>query len=469
MCGIVGIYQKNSEPVASDLATLALFAEQHRGQESCGIAWVKGSRIELKKDMGLVNNVFTHEVLAGMKSRSAIGHVRYPTQGGCTLENAQPHLVETLSGPRYALAGNGDLINYGRLKNELHRMGIYLTTSNDGEAIAKLLVYLLEKERVDIVSAVHSLFSQLEGAFSTVFLTPEEMIAFRDPYGIRPLIFGEVENGWAIASETCALDVLRAVNIRELEPGEIMIFSQSGFDSFKTDARFFRTEGHPGPAHCVFELIYFARPDSYQFNEKVYEVRRRMGRILAGYDDFMPDCVVPVPDSSNFIAQGYAEASGAPLEFGLIRNHYVGRTFLKPQQMFRDESVKQKFNPLSGFFKGKRIVLVDDSIVRGTTLRKIISMIRGAGAREIHMRIGSPPVKHPCFYGIDTPTYEELIANQLSVREIGDCIKADSLKYLELDDLKRVVRDTDNHCFCCFDGNYPVGSPEKYNVAGDER
>jgi amidophosphoribosyltransferase len=410
--------------------------------------------------MGLVKEVFTPEALAGMKSHSAIGHVRYPTQGGCTLENAQPHLVETLGGPLYALASNGDLMNYPRLRTELGRQGIYLSTTNDGEAIVKLLVFLIENERANVVSAIRSLYSQLEGAYSTVFLTPEQMIAFRDPYGFRPMTVGELTDGWAVSSETCAMDVLRATNVRELEPGEIMIFSASGVKNFKTDARFFRAEQHPNTAHCVFELIYFARPDSYQFGKYVYEVRQQLGGTLAGYDDFVPDCVVPVPDSANFIAQGYAKASGAPFEMGLIRNHYVGRTFIKPQQTFRDESVKQKFNPLTGFFRDKRVVLVDDSIVRGTTLRKIVSMIRGAGCREIHLRIGSPPVRHPCFYGIDTPTYEELVANQFSVEEIKNRLQVDSLKYLAIEDLKRIVNDCGNHCYCCFDGKYPVGTPE---------
>ncbi|MBN2432660.1 MAG: amidophosphoribosyltransferase [Acidobacteria bacterium] len=460
MCGIVGIYLKNSAPEAGDLTALGLFAQQHRGQESCGIAWCDGSHLQVRKGMGLVKEVFTPEVLTGMRSHCAIGHVRYPTQGGCTLENAQPHLVETLGGPLYALASNGDLVNYPRLRTEMGRLGIYLSTTNDGEAIVKLLVYLLEHEKANTISAIRSLYSQLEGAYSTVFLTPEQLIAFRDPYGIRPMNVGELPDGWAVSSETCAMDVLRATHIREVEPGEILIFSPSGMKSFRTDARFFRSEHHPGTAHCVFELIYFARPDSFQFGQYVYEIRQQLGAALAGYDDFVPDCVVPVPDSANFIAQGYAKASGAPFELGLIRNHYVGRTFIKPEQTFRDESVKQKFNPLTGFFRDKRIVLVDDSIVRGTTLRKIVSMIRGAGAREIHLRIGSPPVRHPCFYGIDTPTYEELIANQYSVAEIRERLQVDSLKYLALEDLKRIVTDRGDHCYCCFDGKYPVGKPE---------
>ena len=458
MCGIVGIFTPGRTN-ASDQASLALFAEQHRGQESCGIAWADGDRLRLNRSMGLVKEVFTVEQLAGMKSSLAVGHVRYPTQGGATIENAQPHLVETLAGPRYALASNGDLINYPRVREELLARGVHLSTFNDGEAIIRLMVYLMERDGLSPVSAIQSLFSQLEGAFSTVFLTPDELIAFRDPYGFRPMSMGEIDGGWAVTSETCALDVLRAANIREIEPGEIVIFRPRGPESIRTDARFFRQEQREGTAHCVFELIYFARPDSLQFGKRVHEVRRLIGRTLASYDDFVPDCVVPVPDSANFIAQGYAEASGAPFELGLIRNHYVGRTFIKPVQSFRDESVKQKFNPLAGFFPGKRVVLVDDSIVRGTTLRKIVRMIQGAGAKEVHVRIGSPPVRYPCFYGIDTPTFEELIANTMSLEEIRGHLQADSLKYLKIEDLKAIVDNGRTFCSCCFDGQYPVGTP----------
>lgn len=458
MCGIVGIYTPN-RPDAAQQAAAALFAQQHRGQESCGIAWADGQRLRLHKRMGLVKEVFTPETLAGMKAGAAIGHVRYPTQGGVNLENAQPHLVETLSGPHHALVSNGDLINYAWLRQEMTRLGIHLCTANDGEAIARLLVYLLEVERLDPETAIRRLFSQLEGAYSTLFLTPREMIAFRDPYGFRPMIVGQFENGYAVTSESCALDTLRASNIREVAPGEILFFRPDGITSIQTDAAGFRTGQRAGTAHCVFELIYFARPDSFQFGRRVYEIRRQIGQTLATYDDTPPDCVVPVPDSANMMALGYAQESGATFEMGLIRNHYVGRTFIKPAQIFRDESVKEKFNPLAGFFQDKRIVLVDDSIVRGTTLRKIVRMVKGAGAREVHLRIGSPPVRYPCFYGIDIPTYEELIANKKKVDEIRAFIQADSLKYLELGDLLRIVRNGVDFCSACFGGEYPVGTP----------
>jgi len=458
MCGIVGIYTHQRRDIPEQ-ASLALFAEQHRGQESCGLAWAEDGRIRLLKAMGLVKEVFTSDVLAGLHSHCAVGHVRYPTQGGATLENAQPHLVETLNGPRYALTSNGDLINYASLREELNRNHVYLASRNDGEAMIRLLVHLLEREGMNPVAAIQTLFTQLEGAFSTVFMTPDEMYAFRDPYGFRPMLLGELEDGWAVTSESCAQDILRTTNIREVEPGEILVFRPTGMTSIRTDARFFRGDRRPGTAHCVFELIYFARPDSFQYGKQVYRIRQRIGQTLAGYDDFTPDCVVPVPDSSNFIAQGYSEASGAPYSMGLIRNHYVGRTFIKPVQQFRDESVKQKFNPLAGFFTGKRVVLVDDSIVRGTTLRKLVRMIRSAGAREVHVRIGSPPVKFPCYYGIDTPTYEELIINQINQEQLRIHMEADSLKYLELKDLLGIVENGSQFCAACFDGRYPVGTP----------
>lgn len=466
MCGISGIFFSDNKQVAPDLAALALFGEQHRGQESCGVAWSDGQRLHYHNGMGLVKEVFNPARLEKLKGPAAIGHVRYPTQGGSTLINAQPHLIETLSGPHYALASNGDLINYQVLAEELRGRGIFLKSTNDGEVIARLLVSAMERDRLDVVDAVRLVMSRLQGAFSTVFLLPDRMVAFRDPWGFRPMMMGKLDGGWAVTSESCALDVLRATEIREVAPGEILVFDREGVQSFQSDVTSLREPVHTGEAHCVFELIYFARPDSFQYGKRVYETRREIGKVLATYDDFVPDVVVPVPDSSNFIAQGYAQQSGAPFEFGLIRNHYVGRTFIKPLQTFRDESVKQKFNPLSGFFDGKSVVLVDDSIVRGTTLRKIVRMIRRAGAREVHVRIGSPEVRYPCFYGIDTPTREELIANQMSVEEIRDHLGATSLRYLRIEDLRRVMANDQDFCFACFDEAYPVGVPPRKEPAG---
>ncbi|MBP7865467.1 MAG: amidophosphoribosyltransferase [Acidobacteria bacterium] len=457
MCGIVGIFSREGRLDAAERAALALFGEQHRGQESCGLAWSDGEGIQLHKSMGLVKEVFTPAVLEPMKGHLAIGHVRYPTQGGATVDNAQPHLLETLAGPCYALSSNGDLVNYREIRKELERKGVFFRSRNDGEAILRLLAYLMEIECQSLISAIETCFTQLQGAYSTVLLTPHGLTAFRDPYGFRPMLLGEIEGGWAVTSESCALNILRARNIREIAPGEIVDFREDGVRTHRGNVAFFRNAQHPGTAHCVFEHIYFARPDSQQYGRRVYDVRREIGRRLAAGDAFTPDCVVPVPDSANFIAQGYAEAAGAPFAFGLIRNHYVGRTFIKPQQTFRDESVKQKFNPLAGFFEGKSVVLVDDSIVRGTTLRKLVRMIKGAGAREVHLRIGSPPVRYPCYYGIDTPTFEELIANQLSLEDLGRHLEADSLRYLSLGDLLAAAKNGGVYCDACFTGDYPVG------------
>ncbi len=457
MCGIAGIYLKDGEN-APDIVSLALFSEQHRGQESCGVSYVKDGRIFLHKGMGLVKEVLHPELLKDFRSNVAIGHVRYPTQGGATLENSQPHLIETLKGPIYSVSSNGDLINYHTLRNEMEKLGVHLSTKNDGELIGKFLVHRIEEAKKDVIRAISEIFTIFQGAYSTVFLTPKMLIGFRDPFGFRPMFFGKIKNGYAITSETCAMDILRAKEVREIKPAEIVIVDKDGVEFINTDVKNLR-KGRGHFAHCIFEMIYFARPDSFIFGEYVYKFRKRIGRILASYDDFKPDCVVPVPDSSNFIAQGYAEGSNTPFEMGLIRNHYVGRTFIKPVQSFRDESVKQKFNPLKDFFMGKNVVLVDDSIVRGTTLRKIVRMIRGAGAKEIHIRIGSPPVKFPCYFGIDTPTFEELIANRMEIGDIEKYIEADSLKYFRIEDFKKLVGNIGDFCKACFDGKYPVGNP----------
>ncbi len=456
MCGIVGIYCVNDLEDAPEKVALALFGEQHRGQESCGLAWSDGAGVHLHKSMGLVKEVFTPAVLETMRGHIAVGHVRYPTQGGATVDNAQPHVLETLAGPCYALSSNGDLVNYEETRHYLESRGVFFRSRNDGEAILRLLVYQLEIEGKPLLQAIEYAFTHLRGAYSTVFMTPKGLTAFRDPYGIRPMLFGEIDGGWAVTSESCALNILRARNIREIEPGEILEITPEGCRSHRSNAAGYRQPGHTGAAHCIFEHIYFARPDSYQYGRRVYDVRRQIGRLLASRDNFVPDCVVPVPDSANFIAQGYAEQSGAPFSFGLIRNHYVGRTFIKPQQTFRDESVKQKFNPLAGFFEGKRVVLVDDSIVRGTTLRKIVRMIKGAGAGEVHVRIGSPPVRYSCYYGIDTPTREELVANQVTLEELRERLSADTLRYLDLSDLLDAAANGSVYCDACFTGNYPL-------------
>ncbi|MBN2461598.1 MAG: amidophosphoribosyltransferase [Candidatus Cloacimonetes bacterium] len=452
MCGIFGIYNNTR---AAELATLGLFAEQHRGQESCGMAVNDGITIKLRKKMGLVKEVFRPEKLIDLQGDIAIGHVRYPTRGGASEYNAQPHLVETLSGPSYALTSNGDLVNYAEAREVLESKGVYFASTNDGELLLKYIVYEVEKRGTSIPEAICRMMKYVKGAFSSVLATKEEMFIFRDPYGFRPLTYGELENGSiVVASESCALDILFPRWQKEVLPAEIITVSRNGITTMKNDPMEYRSTAND--RHCIFEHIYFSRPDSYIFDENVYLIRQRIGCLLAEDDDVKADLVIPVPDSSNFMAMGYAKKRGLHFELGLIRNHYVGRTFIKPEQTIRDETVYQKFNPLPNFFQGKSIILVDDSIVRGTTIRKIIKMIRNAGAGEIHLRIGSPPVKYSCYYGIDTPTSEELIANSKEIDEIRSYINADSLKYLSMEQLKRAVSKPEDYCYACFNGDYPV-------------
>jgi len=454
MCGIIGIYNHDR---AAELATLGLFAEQHRGQESCGMAVNDGKTIRLRKKMGLVKEVFTSDKLENLKGRIAIGHVRYPTRGTSSVYNSQPHIVETLSGPSYALSSNGDIINYAETREYLESKGVYFASGNDGELLLKYIVYHVEKENFTIIDAIKKLMLNVKGAFSTVLATKTEMILFRDPYGLRPMSYGKTKDGAiAVASESCALDILYMDWHKEVEPAEIIVINTDGVENIKNDPNEFRATDTD--KHCIFEHIYFSRPDSINFGHKVFDVREQIGAELAKSDDgtIFPDVIVPVPDSSNFIALGYAKQNNIPFELGLIRNHYVGRTFIQPEQTIRDESVYQKFNPLPGFFDGKKVVLIDDSIVRGTTIRKLVKLIKNAGASEVHIRIGSPAVRFSCFYGIDTPTSEELIANRMTEDEIRDYTGADSLKYIPIENLMKSVNDPQNYCTACFSGDYPV-------------
>jgi len=456
MCGIVGYFSQSGRN-AVEQTILALYAEQHRGQESCGIAVTDGKTIKMHKALGYVKEAFSAEVIERMPGFGAIGHVRYPTRGTTDVEMAHPYIIETLGGPIYAIATNGDIVNYDEVALELQSKGVYLSSKNDGELIGRFIVYYHERQGLEISQAIQLVKKRIRGAYSAVFLTRENMYVFRDMHGFRPLLIGRVGNDYAIASESCALDILRVEEMREVQPGEIVVITPKVIYDIQPDnGLFWGTQLFPKSHHCVFELIYFARPDSYQFGEYVYAVRQKLGAKLASYDDFNADVVIPVPDSANFIALGYAQEKGIPFNMGLIRNHYVGRTFIKPNQFVRDESVRQKFNPLKDFFTDKSVVVVDDSIVRGTTIRKIVRMIRGAGAREVHLRIGSPPVKFSCFYGIDTPTREELIANNMSIEEIREYIGADSIKYLKIEDLRECVQQAENFCYACFTGNYPV-------------
>ncbi|MDA3813572.1 MAG: amidophosphoribosyltransferase [Candidatus Cloacimonetes bacterium] len=452
MCGIIGIFGSEN---AANMATLGLFAEQHRGQESCGMAVNNGTTIKLRKKMGLVKDVFTPEKIKNLEGNIAIGHVRYPTRGASAVYNSQPHIVETLSGPSYALSSNGDIINYREIRTLLEGEGVYFASGNDGELILKYIVYHVERENYTVTDAILELMKNVKGAYSTVLATKTEMYLFRDAYGLRPMCYGKTkDSAVVVASESCALDILYMDWIKEVNPAEIIVVNNDGITNIENNPNDFRVT--KTNKHCIFELIYFSRPDSVIFEENVYEVREKIGAVIAEDDDIDPDVVVPVPDSSNFIALGYAKYKNKPYEMGLIRNHYVGRTFIKPEQTIRDESVYQKFNPLPNFFKGKVVTLIDDSIVRGTTLRKITKLVRKAGAKEIHLRIGSPAVKNSCYYGIDTPTREELIANNKSVDEIRKYIGSDSLIYLSIEQLERAVEKHENYCYACFNGSYPV-------------
>lgn len=453
MCGILGIYNHEN---AAELCALGLFAEQHRGQESCGMAVSDGKVFRLRRKMGLVKDVFDPQKMSYLRGHIAVGHVRYPTCGAANAFNSQPHVVETLAGPCYALASNGDVVNYWELRKQLEEKGVHFASDNDGELLLKIIAYEVEKNKMPIPDAIKLLMKKVRGAYSTILATRTELYFFRDPLAIRPMIYGQMENGTAvIASESCALDILDAEALAEVPPAGIMMVDANGFHDFPNDPDLYRST--KTCKHCVFEHIYFSRPDSYEFGENVFEVREAIGAKLADADDDIdPDVVVPVPDSSNFIALGYAKRKKKTFEMGLIRNHYMGRTFIKPEQKKRDESVRQKFNPLPNFFEGKSVVLVDDSIVRGTTVKKIVGIIKNQGAREIHLRIGSPPVTHSCHYGIDTPTREELIANRKTIDGIVEFLGVTSLRYLEISALESCV-EADQYCYACFNGEYPIG------------
>ncbi len=453
MCGIIGVFNGNR---AAELAMLGLFAEQHRGQESCGMAVSDGITMRLRKKMGLVKQVFTPELLSELPGSIAVGHVRYPTCGAATEFNSQPHIEEIFAGQSFALASNGDVINYQEIRHALEVEGVHFKSDNDGELILKYLVFQVQERGKSITEAIRSLMKDVKGAYSTVLATRNELYMFRDPQAIRPMVWGKRSDGVVVAaSESCALDILGIREAHEVGVGEILLAYKDKLQIIPdpSENRALRKK----LSHCIFEHIYFSRPDSFHFEENVYQVREALGRCLADIDDTVADMVIPVPDSANFIALGYARSRGIPFEIGLIRNHYVGRTFIKPDQTIRDESVHQKFNTLPHFMDNKRIILVDDSIVRGTTIKNLIRLLKSSGAKEVHLRIGSPQVKFSCHYGIDTPTKEELIANKLSLAEIKEYIGADSLLYLNTELLKKTVKKPEDYCFACFDGNYPVG------------
>jgi len=445
-CGLFGIFDHN-EP--AHLTFLGLYALQHRGQEGAGIVTSDGCKLRLEKEMGQVAEVFNPVNLSRLKGRSAIGHVRYSTAGETGLVNTQPLLIDSYWG-QIALAHNGNLVNAQTLRSELVRQGSAFSTTSDSEVILHLTV---RSSRKSFHDALVEALLKIRGAFSLSLLTAKEMMAIRDPFGFRPLVLGKLGNSKVVASETCALDLIGAKFIREIQPGEILVINQDGLQSlFPFPKR--------KPAHCIFELVYFARPDSIVFGESVYLFRNCLGKRLAKESYVDADIVVPVPDSGVNAALGYASEAKIPFDFGLIRNHYVGRTFIEPRQSIRDLGVKVKLNPVRSLIRGKRVVLVDDSIVRATTSQKIVAMIRRAGAKEVHLRISSPPIISPCFYGIDTPTKAELIASSHSVDEICQFIRADSLKYISLKGMLSCVEGGEERfCTACFTDKYPVDFP----------
>ncbi len=445
-CGVFGIF---GHPEAANMTYLGLYALQHRGQESAGIASSDGEQVRVSRAMGYVADTFNANELGQLPGALAIGHVRYSTAGESRLSNAQPILIDCAHG-QIAICHNGNLVNARELRDELVRQGSIFQSSSDTEVVLHL--YARSKAGSAEEAVIESV-SQAQGAFSLVLLTKDRMIAVRDPHGFRPLALGRLGDAVVVCSETCAMDLIGATYVRDVEPGEVLVVSAEGMRSIKPFP--------PAPlAHCIFEHVYFARPDSYVFGKSVNEVRTELGRVLAREQTVDADVVVPVPDSGVCAAMGYAEQSGMPLRMGLIRNHYVGRTFIQPQSEIRHFGVKVKLNPVRSILEGRRVVLVDDSIVRGTTSRKIVGMVRAAGAKEVHVRISGPPTISPCFYGIDTPRRSELIAATHTLDEITTFLEADSVAYLTLEGLLSAVGEQrSSYCSSCYTGRYPVEFP----------
>lgn len=448
-CAVFGVYGKKN---AAQITYLGLYSLQHRGQESSGIISSDGERVYEHKDMGLVSKVFSERVVERLKGHLAIGHNRYSTTGLTHYANIQPMLVDCKIG-KIAVSHNGNLVNAVGLRAAMEQEGSIFRSTMDSEVV----LHLIAKSRQNTLEEmIAEALVRVQGAYSFVFMTKEKLIAARDPHGFRPLCMGKVDDAWIFSSESCAFDLLGATYIREVEPGEMCVVGAGGMQSIRF------AEAAKPLSKCIFEFIYFSRPDSKVFGENVDKVRRELGRKLADEVPTEADIVIAVPDSSNTIALGFSEASKIPFELGLIRNHYVGRTFIQPMQRTRDWDVRIKFNPVKGVLKGKRVVVVDDSIVRGSTMKKLVSLIRQAGVSEVHLRIGSPPITHSCYYGIDTPTRGELIASKSDVREISDFLGVDSLHYLSLEGLLSCVGDPDDFCVACFDGSYPVSRDGEY-------
>lgn len=444
-CGVCGIFGHKD---SAKLTYFGLYALQHRGQESAGITVSDGNHVQEHKDMGLVSEVFKENDFDKLQGHLAIGHVRYSTTGASNLVNAQPFTANH-RGETFAVAHNGNLVNIRKLRDTLEENGSIFQSTMDSEAV----VHLLAKEccTKSLKDAVHKVACRIQGAYSLLIMTRTHMVAMRDPQGFRPLCLGKLPNGGhVVASETCALDLIEAEYIRDVEPGEALIISKEGIDSSFP-------QGRQKSSFCIFEQVYFARPDSDIFGLNVYNYRKRTGEILARECTVDADFVMPFPDSGNYAAIGYSHASGIPLEFGVIRNHYVGRTFIQPSQSMRDFSVRVKLNPVRSFLEGKRVIIIEDSIIRGTTGRSRVKSLRRAGVKEIHMLISCPPTCNPCYYGIDFPDRRQLIAAQKSIDEIRDYLDLDSLYYLSLEGLVEASgMPKDTFCLACFNGEYPV-------------
>ena len=451
-CGVFGVHAPGSD--VARLTFFGLYALQHRGQESAGIAVSDGGQITVIKDLGLVNQVFNEQMLTSLSGQHAIGHVRYSTTGASHWQNSQP-LVRSRNGDVIALGHNGNLVNTTELRDELVRQGVKFSGTTDTEVITALIAHEAEG---DLLGAVRTAVSKIRGAFSAAVLSGDSLVGFRDPYGVRPLCLGDYEGHPVISSETAGLDIVGADFVREIEPGEIVIADERhGLRSERVELEGAR------PALCIFEFIYFARPDSVMYGRTLHQARQDMGRHLALEAPVEADLVIPVPDTGMPAAIGYANASGIPYAEGLIKNRYVHRTFIQPDQELRQRGIRMKLNPLNAVIRGKRLVVVDDSIVRGNTTSKLVNVLFAAGAAEVHLRISAPPIKWPCFYGIDMATRDELIAANKTVDEIRAKVGATSLHYLTLDGLQASTGlPRTRFCRACFDGDYPIAVPEEY-------
>jgi len=449
-CGIFAVYGHEE---AAKLTYFGLYALQHRGQESAGIVASDGKHVVEHKAMGLVPDLFREENLSKLIGHMALGHVRYSTTGSSLLMNAQPLRIHHL-GKTLAIAHNGNLVNARQIRAHMEDEGSIFQTTTDSEVVLHLIARAMKK---GLEWAMLETMSQVKGAYSMVIMTEDSLLAFRDPHGFRPLCLGRLNSGYVLTSETCALDLVEAEYVREVEPGEVLIINSQGVQSI-------RCEKANRKAQCIFELIYFSRPDSTVFGQNVYLFRKKQGQLLAEEFPVKADLVMPFPDSGNYAAIGYAQASGIPLEMGVIRNHYVGRTFIQPSQSMRDFGVKVKLNPVRDLLKDRRVVIIEDSIIRGTTAKTRIKTLRTIGAKEIHLLVSCPPHRFPCFYGIDFSTRGELIAATKTVEEIRDYIGLDSLGYLSMDNLVKATHlPREDLCFACFDGKYPVPIDETFS------